>query len=109
MTSPSPSPTTPSPRYRREPAWTNHIDIPPPVADRRLSGDHWWDPDRIAHEADAPRFCPACGGGLDGPGSIAVEYWQADRRVFHTRCDGCGWTGDIARVDRMIGFEAPHE
>jgi hypothetical protein len=105
----SPSPTTPSPRYRTDPAWSNHMAVPPPVADRRLSGDHWWDPDRLAHEADAPRFCPACGHGLDGPGSIAVEYWQGDSRTYHTRCDGCRWSGDITKVDRMVGPEAPHD
>lgn len=103
-----PAGVTPPVRHRTEPAWTNHVEVPTPVADRRLTGEHWWDPDRLAHEADQPRFCPACGGALDGPGCIAVEYWQADRRVFHTRCDRCDWKGDIARVERMVGHEAPH-
>ena len=40
----TPPSTTPAPRYRTTPAWSNHMDIPAPVADRRLSGDHWWDP-----------------------------------------------------------------
>jgi hypothetical protein len=35
-----------------------------------------------------------------------VEYWEGDRRVYHTWCRACGWTGDIVPVDRMIGHEA---
>ena len=95
-------------RARRVPRWTNHVDPVDPVRERRLSGDHWWDPDRVRHADDAPRFCPACASALDGPGSIAVEYWEADRRVYHTACHACAWTGDIAKVDRMVGHEAPH-
>ncbi|CAN5804134.1 hypothetical protein BH23ACT10_BH23ACT10_07360 [soil metagenome] len=93
---------------RREPRWSNQVDTPTPVRGQRLSGDHWWDPDRIAHADDAPQYCPACGGSLDGPGSIAVEYWQGANRTYHTRCDRCSWTGDITTVERMIGHEAPH-
>ncbi len=37
---------------------------------------------------------------------ISVEYWEADRRVYHTWCGACGWTGDIIPVERMIGHEA---
>jgi hypothetical protein len=55
---------------------------------------------------DAPRHCPSCGVGLDTDGSISVEYWEGDRRVFHTSCHGCGWTGDIATIDRIVGHEA---
>jgi hypothetical protein len=36
---------------------------------------------------------------------LAVEYWEAERRVYHTWCRSCGWTGDIMRVERMIGHE----
>lgn len=84
------------------------METPEPVRDRRLTGEHWWDPDRIAHEEDHPRFCPGCGAGLDVDGSLAVEFWQADRRVYRTSCHGCGWSGDIAKVDRMVGPDAPH-
>lgn len=97
-------------RVRREPRWTNHMEPIEPVADRRLGGNHWWDPDRIAHEADMPRFCPSCGEGLDDQaGSIAVEYWEGEDRVYHVRCDACDWSGDIKRIDRMVGHEPPHE
>ncbi len=96
-------------QFRREPRWTNRVEVATPVAGRRLTGVHWWDPDRIAHVNDAPAFCPACGTGLDGPGSLAVEYWQGDDRTFHTLCGGCGWSGDITRVTRMVGHESPHE
>ena len=93
---------------RREPRFSNHQETVTPVADRRLTGDHWWDPDRIAHEQDHPRFCPACGEVTEDFGTIAIEYWEGDKRVYHLRCDSCGWSGDIARVGRMIGIEAPH-
>jgi hypothetical protein len=93
---------------RREPRWSNRVDTPAPVRDRRLTGDHWWDPDRIAHMEDAPAYCPACGAALDGQGSISVEYWEGDRRVYHTRCESCAWSGDIVKVERMIGHETPH-
>ncbi len=86
------------------PAYPNHVEPPDPIEGRRLSGVHWWDPDRIHHLEDMPHFCPHCGAEL-GTG-IAVEYWQADERVYHTWCHGCGWTGDIIRVHRMVGFEA---
>lgn len=88
---------------------SNHVDVPAPVADRRLTGAHWWDADRLAHARDAPAFCPACAASLDTPGSIAVEFWEGSRRTFHTRCERCSWSGDITRVDRMVGHEAPHE
>lgn len=94
---------------RTELRWNNHVDVPVPVRrDKRLSGEHWWDEDRIKHIDDDPKFCPACGEGLEGAGSIAIEYWESDRRVYHTTCDGCGWNGDIASVDRMVGPEPPH-
>ena len=100
---------SPARRYRRDPAWTNHVEVEPVVGDRRLTGVHWWDPDRIAHVSDHPEFCPACGKALDGPGSLAVEYWEGENRTFHTRCGECGWSGDITRIERMIGHEAPHD
>lgn len=92
---------------RPEPRWSNRVDTPVPVRGRRLSGEHWWDPDRIAHMDDAPAYCPSCGGRLDGHGSLAVEYWEGEKRIYHTRCDRCSWSGDIIRIDRMIGPEAP--
>lgn len=96
-------------RVRREPRWSNHVDVPDPIrSERRLTGEHWWDRDRITHMDDEPKFCPNCGQGLDVPGSIAVEYWESDRRVYHTNCAHCSWSGDIARVVRMVGPEPPH-
>lgn len=84
--------------------YPNHVEPPEPISDRRLSGVHWWDPDRIHHLEDLPRFCPSCGSALsDG---ISVEYWEAEQRVYHTWCHGCGWAGDIIRVRRMVGYEA---
>ncbi len=53
------------------------------------------DPDRASHLADRPRFCPNCGNGVTGTEGISVEYWEADRRVFHTWCNTCGWSGNI--------------
>lgn len=96
-------------RVRREPRWTNHVPPVVPVADRRLGGNHWWDPDRIAHEADMPKFCPECAEPLDTDGSIAVEYWEGEHRVYHVRCHACDWSGDVKRVQRMVGHEPPHE
>ncbi len=93
-------------RGRPDLRWSNHVEPPVPIRDRRLSGPHWWDPDRIRHRDDAPRHCPSCGGSLEVSGSIAVEYWEADNRVYHVACHACGWAGDIVRVARMIGHEA---
>ncbi|GEM_PF-2920398 len=72
---------------------------------RRLTGAHWWDPDRRRHLADLPRHCPRCSARLDPETGISVEYWEADRRIYHTWCRSCGWTGDIIKVDRMVGHE----
>lgn len=71
----------------------------------RVSGVHWWDPDRASHLADRPRFCPNCGNGVTGTEGISVEYWEADRRVFHTWCNTCGWSGNVVRIQRMVGHE----
>ncbi len=71
----------------------------------RITGDHWWDQDRIAHLADRPRHCPSCGVALDIDHGISVEYWEGDNRVYHTWCKECGWTGDIIRIRRMVGHE----
>jgi hypothetical protein len=91
--------------FKKSPTdYPNHVEPPDPIGGRRLTGVHWWDPDRIHHLEDLPRHCPQCGAGL-GDG-ISVEYWEADQRVYHTWCHGCGWTGDIVRVRRMIGHEA---
>lgn len=106
---PRPPATGPSPHYGREPAWSNAVEVTEPVADRHLSGGHWWDPDRIAHRRDTPTYCPACASPLDRSGSLAVEYWAADVRTFHVRCGACSWSGDITKVERMIGHEAPHD
>ena len=84
--------------------YPNHVEPPEPDPDRRLTGVHWWDPDRLRHLDDLPRHCPACGASLHG--GISVEYWEADKRIYHTWCPHCGWTGDITRVRRMIGHEA---
>ncbi len=84
--------------------YQNHVEPPVPVADRRLTGVHWWDPDRLRHLEDMPRHCPNCAANLaDG---ISVEYWEASRRVYHTWCSDCDWAGDIVRVRRMLGHEA---
>ena len=99
---------TPERHFRREPAWTNHVETHEPVDDRELSGLHYWDADRIAHDRDAPAFCPGCGEGFADLGSIAVEYWEKDRRVYYVRCGQCDWTGDIVRVERLVGPDAPH-
>ena len=85
------------------------MEVPEPVTDRRLSGAHWWDPDRVAHTQDAPAYCPSCGASLDRAGSITVEYWQGELRTFHTRCGACSWSGDVTKVERMVGHEAPHD
>lgn len=57
------------------------------------------------HLHDLPRFCPDCGAELTEATSLAVEYWEADRRVYHVWCRTCSWAGDIIRVRRMIGHE----
>lgn len=82
----------------------NHVEPVTPIEGVRLSGPHWWDPDRLAHVHDLPRFCPNCGAGL-GDG-IAVEFWEASDRVYHAWCQSCRWAGDIIQVTRMIGYEA---
>lgn len=86
--------------------YPNHVEPPVPVRGRRLSGTHWWDPDRIRHLDDLPSFCPRCGEAVAETGGISVEYWEADQRVYHTWCHACGWVGDIIKVDRMIGHES---
>lgn len=75
------------------------------MTEGRLSGSHWWDKDRAAHLEDRPRFCPGCGGSVTGSEGISVEYWEADRRVYHTWCSSCGWAGNIVRIQRMVGHE----
>ena len=84
--------------------------VPDPIAaTHRVSGVHWWDPDREAHLADLPKHCPSCGHFLDLENGLAVEYWEAERRVYHTWCKSCSWAGDISKVHRMIGHEAEHD
>ena len=57
------------------------------------------------HLHDLPRYCPDCGAELAADRGIAIEYWEADRRIYHVWCRSCSWTGDIIRVRRMIGHE----
>lgn len=72
----------------------------------RLGGDHWWDPDREAHVRDKPRYCSRCGHRIgEDETSLAVEYWEADRRVYRVWCRACGWTGDVVNVERVEGHE----
>lgn len=87
----------------RRPEVPNKVERADPIPDRRLSGVHWWDPDRLHHLEDLPKFCPNCGEKLTQ--GISVEYWEADNRTYHTWCRECGWAGDIVRVDRVIGHE----
>lgn len=94
--------------YRKEPRWTNVVEVPVPIRDRHLTGVHWWDPDRIRHLDDMPKFCPSCGAAVVENGGLCVEYWEGERRIYHTWCHECRWTGDITRVTRMIGHEAEH-
>jgi RNase P subunit RPR2 len=70
-----------------------------------MTGEHWWDGDRQRHVEDLPRYCPHCAAAIDPESGLAVEYWEADRRVYHTWCKSCGWSGDITRVDRVVGHE----
>lgn len=81
------------------------VEEPKPA--NRLTGDRWWDADRERHIRDRPRHCPDCGAAIDEHG-IAVEYWEGDRRIYHTWCGVCRWAGEIVRVDRMIGQEPEH-
>lgn len=90
----------------RRPEYPNKVDVPDPVEGERLSGAHWWDPDRLNHLSDVPKFCPNCGESVTGTKGISVEFWEADLKVFHTWCNSCGWAGHVARVDRMVGHEA---
>lgn len=66
-----------------------------------------WDIDRMNHLHDLPRFCPDCGAAITERTGLAVEYWTADRRVYHLWCRTCGWAGDITRVRRMVGPDSP--
>ena len=88
--------------------YPNHIASEPVVRERRLSGVHWWDPDRAHHLDDLPAYCPHCGAAVIDTGGIAVEYWEADERIYHIWCHDCGWAGDITRVHRMVAPEADH-
>ena len=94
------------PETRTPDTYPNHVEPPSPVRDRRLSGAHWWDPDRLRHIEDMPRFCPACGIAVIESGGIAIEYWEGEDRVYHVWCHSCRWTGNVVRVFRMIGHEA---
>ena len=84
--------------------YPNHVEPVTPIAERRYSGQHWWDPDRLNHLLDMPEFCPSCGHSLED--GIAIEFWDAGNRVYHAWCRTCEWAGDIVRVRRMVGYEA---
>ena len=58
------------------------------------------------HLHDLPRFCPDCGAAITDDTGIAIEYWLANKRIYHLWCRTCGWAGDIARIRRMVGPEA---
>jgi hypothetical protein len=58
------------------------------------------------HLHDLPRFCPDCGASISEESGMAVEYWRAEQRIYHVWCRACHWSGDIARVRRMIGPQA---
>lgn len=64
--------------------------------------------DAQRHRRDAPRYCPRCGADLTGGAGIAVEYWEATDRIFHTWCASCGWTGNIVPTEEMISHEPEH-
>ena len=65
----------------------------------------WFPADAESHRRDAPRFCPACGGGL----AIATEFWEAEDRRFYCSCTGCGWTGEITPTGAVaMGHEPEH-
>ncbi len=79
-----------------------------PDPQRRLTGDHWWDPDRERHLRDHPRHCPECGAAIDDELGMVVEYWEGEQRIYHTWCRACGWAGEVVKVDRVIGHEPEH-
>lgn len=83
--------------------------VPTDQPAKRVTGKHWWDPDRQAHLADKPNHCPDCGQKLVIETGLAVEYWEGDDRVYHVWCSNCRWAGDVIRRHRMIGHEAEHE
>ena len=82
---------TPAPHLRAVPSGA------PRTAPRGFAAD------AAAHLRDRPRHCPACGAPLDA--GIVTEYWVAADRVFHVWCRGCGWAGDVIRVERVMGHE----
>ena len=42
----------------------------------------------------------------EGGRGLAMEFWLADDRGFYCYCGGCGWTGEIALSERVMGHEA---
>ncbi len=91
---------------RRKPSAEERDAIIIPLRPR--TEPRWWDDDRARHLRDRPEYCPRCGGSIIGDGGIAVEYWEAENRIYHCWCRDCGWAGDIIRIDRMIGHEPEH-
>ena len=72
--------------------------LPPP-------GD-WFASDAAHHLLDRPRFCPACGSGLDR--GLISEWWSGSDRVFLTWCAECRWTGNVVMFDRAVIEEPEH-
>lgn len=70
--------------------------------DGPLAGEPLADPDR----AGTPDRCPACGASLHHQGRLQRGDGVRRGAVFRCRCGTCGWSGDIVRVDWMIGHEA---
>lgn len=75
----------------------------------RGTGIHWWDWDRLAHEVDAPRHCPACGARIAGLTGTVIEYWTSADRVFAVNCGECFWAGEVTPLTRAVGWEPEGE
>ena len=78
------------------------------IHDVAVVGEHrgGWPGDAENHLRDAPRYCPSCAGDLVSEHGLVVEYWNANNRIFYTWCDRCGFSGEVVRVYRMVGYEA---
>ena len=83
------------------------------LADRLPADPHrlppageWFSADAERHLLDRPRFCPMCGGSLDG--GLTSESWSADERIFLTWCPHCSWTGHVVHFHRATISEPEH-